>query len=49
MIEASDEAQRKFANAKAISSSQFFGEDKAKEAESRETLQKFQVQRLNLE
>eukprot|EP00250_Pteridium_aquilinum_P010165 c19189_g1_i1 orf=154-1413(+) len=41
-VEESDEAQRKFANAKSISSSQFFGEDKkAVDADSQVRLQKF--------
>ncbi|MCO5551753.1 hypothetical protein L7F22_005256 [Adiantum nelumboides] len=41
-IEESDEAQKKFANAKSISSSQFFGEDKkAVDADSQVRLQKF--------
>ena len=42
-IEESDEAQKKFANAKSISSSQFFGEDKAVDADSQVRLQKFAV------
>ncbi|KAH7293062.1 hypothetical protein KP509_28G010200 [Ceratopteris richardii] len=42
MIQESDEAQKKFANAKSISSSQFFGEDKKTvDADSQVRLQKF--------
>ncbi|KAK2354754.1 ADP-ribosylation factor GTPase-activating protein AGD7 [Trifolium repens] len=41
-IEESDEARKKFSNAKSISSSQFFGDqNKARDAETRATLTKF--------
>jgi hypothetical protein len=43
-IEESDEARKKFSNAKSISSSQFFGDqNKARDAETRATLTKFSV------
>lgn len=41
-IEESDEARKKFSNAKSISSSQFFG-DQNKDADNQVSLQKFSV------
>ena len=41
-IEETDEARKKFSNAKSISSSQFFG-DQNKDADSQVSLQKFSV------
>lgn len=40
-IQESDEARKKFSNAKSISSSQFFGDNKAADVEARATLSKF--------
>lgn len=43
-IEESDEARKKFSNAKSISSSQFYGDQgSAKNAEAQASLQKFSV------
>jgi ADP-ribosylation factor GTPase-activating protein 2/3 len=42
-IEESDEARKKFSNAKAISSSQFFGNTDREQKEAQQSLQKFSV------
>lgn len=47
-IQETDEARKKFSNAKSISSSQFFG-DQNKDAESQVSLHKFSVSALTHE
>jgi ADP-ribosylation factor GTPase-activating protein 2/3 len=45
-IQETDEARKKFSNAKAISSSQFFGTQNREEKEAQLSLQKFAVRLL---
>lgn len=42
-VEETDEARKKFSNAKSISSAQFFGVNKANDMEASASLQKFSV------